>query len=73
MEFWNNIINTALLGTDKKQLSNVELSADLSDAFEQVNLNNNLDKEDKLLQLTAVAFNYRQSGLSAIKKGRTFH
>ena len=68
MEFWNNIINTALLGTDKKQLSNVELSADLNDAFEQINLNNSLDKEDKFLQVTAVAFNYRQTGLSAIKK-----
>lgn len=68
MEFWNNIINTALLGTDKKQLSNAELSADLNDAFEQIKLNNSLDKEDKFLQVTAVAFNYRQSGLSAIKK-----
>lgn len=67
MEFWNNIINTALLGTDKKQLSSVELSADLHDAFEQINLNDNLDKEDKFLQVTAVAFNYRQSGLDAIK------
>jgi len=68
MESWNNIINTVLLGTDKIQLSNVELSADLNEAFEQINQNDGLDKEDKFLQVAAVAFNYRQSGLSAFKK-----
>lgn len=66
MESWNNIINTALLGTDKKQLSNIELSADLNNVFEQINRNDSLDKEDKFLQVTAVAFNYRQSGLTAL-------
>lgn len=68
MEFWDNIINTSMIGTDKKQISTNELPADLTEVAEQINANFNLDKEEKFLQLAAVAFNYRQAGVLPILK-----
>ncbi len=68
METWNNIINTALLGTDKKQLNVAELSTDLQEAFEQISANNAADKEEQFLQITAVVFNYRQCGIAPVTK-----
>ncbi len=64
MEFWNHIINTALLGTDKTQISGDELSSDLVAAYEQISSTHALDKEEKFLQIVSVAFNYRQCGLT---------
>ena len=68
MESWNNIVNTALLGTDKKQISEAELPGELVEAFEQVNANTALDKEEKFLQASSIALNYRQCGVSALLK-----
>jgi len=68
METWNNILNTALLGTDKKQLNVAELSTDLLDAFVQISANNTADKEELFLQITAAAFNYRQCGIAPVTK-----
>ena len=68
MEFWNNIINTAMIGTDKKQISAAELPADLQEAAETIHTNEAIDKEEKFLQITAVAFNYRQAGVMSLHK-----
>src|SRR5689334_13112743 len=64
MEHWNNIINTALLGTDKKQIVVAELSSILTEVYEQINTNDALDNEEKFLHIAAVAFNYRQCGIT---------
>lgn len=73
MEFWNNIINTALLGTDKRQVVSNELPAELAEVYEQFATNETLDKEEKFLQITSVAFNYRQCGtMPFIKKDLVF-
>lgn len=72
MEAWNTIINTALLGTDKKQVNITELPGDLQAVYEEINANESLDKEEKFLQVAAVAFNYRQSGVSAFVKDSVF-
>jgi len=68
MEFWNDIINTSVIGTDKKMISIAELPADLSAVAELITANNQTDKEDKFLQLASIAFNYRQSGVDAVHK-----
>jgi uncharacterized membrane protein YdcZ (DUF606 family) len=57
MEFWNNIINTALLGTDKKNINAAELSSALAEVCEQMSANEVLDKEEQFLQIAAVSFN----------------
>jgi len=61
MTFWNNILHTALLGTDKADISAAELGPDLSPLAEQIN-KQAPDKEDRFLQTAALAFNYRQAG-----------
>jgi len=67
MQFWNNIIHTALLGTDKKQIAPAELAPALSVVAEQV-IQQPLSKEDQFLQIAAVAFNYRQAGVMPLNK-----
>lgn len=68
MEFWNNIINTAMIGTDKKQLSASELPAGLQEANILIQTNDAIDKEEKFLQITALALNYRQAGVMPLYK-----
>jgi hypothetical protein len=68
MELWNNIISTAMMGTDKKSINTQELPADLLVAAELINANEKTDKEEKFLQIAAVAFNYRQAGVQPLHK-----
>lgn len=68
MQFWDNIINTAMMGTDKKTISEQEVNDGLLDAFKTVQSNPAIDKEEKFLQTAALAFNYRQSGALTLKK-----
>jgi uncharacterized protein DUF5691 len=64
MQFWDIIINTATIGTDKRQVSVGEIPSDLQPAATMINENPVIDKEEKFLQLAAFAFNYRQCGVS---------
>ena len=68
MQFWDAIINTAMMGTDKKQISTADTPSGLEEVAALVNENGEKDKEEKFLQLAAVAFNYRQSGLFPASK-----
>lgn len=68
MEFWNSIIQTAMLGTDKKQVAVSDVPEELSDAVESINGHEAIDTEEKFLQTTALAFNYRQSGSMPVKQ-----
>ena len=68
MEFWNNIINTAMIGTDKKMISVNDLPADLNEVAMQIHANETIDKEEKFLQITSLAFNYRQAGVMPLHK-----
>ncbi len=68
MQFWDNIINTALIGTDKKQLTVADLVNELTEGFEIINAETNIDKEEKFLQMASVAYNFRQSGANSIYK-----
>lgn len=67
MQTWDQIIHTALLGTDKRTLASNELPAELAAAVEQIQ-NNTTDKEDQFLQIAALAFNYRQCGILPLQK-----
>ncbi len=66
MEFWDNIIHTALLGTDKRQLRLQDVNEDLAAAFTSINESG--DKEEQYLNMAAVAFNYRKCGNQPLKK-----
>ena len=68
MEFWDHIINTALLGTDKRTISINELPVAMEEAATQVQQNNAVDKEEQFLQIAALAFNYRQCGAMPFQK-----
>jgi hypothetical protein len=68
MEYWNNIINTAMIGTDKKMISENELPSALTEAVSLIQLNNRIDKEEKFLQIASLAFNYRQAGVQPLPK-----
>lgn len=67
MEFWNNVIHTALLGTDKQQILPDNLPPPLSAIAMQL-LQQPGSKEDHFLQIAAVAYNYRQAGITAKKE-----
>jgi hypothetical protein len=62
MEFWNDMINTALLGTEKKPMMPPAYPPELNEAARQITNQAGLDKEEQFLQLAAVASNVRQSG-----------
>ena len=68
MEAWNNIINAAMIGTDKKAISTTDLPDDLSEAANMISSNDAIDKEEKFLQLASLTFNYRQCGLLPLHK-----
>ncbi len=68
MQFWDTIINTAMMGTDKKQVSIGEVPAGLEEAATFINGNTAKDKEEKFLQLAALTLSYRQCGVLPPKK-----
>ncbi len=68
MELWNTIIYAAILGTDKKNISGQDVNGVLLPAFNVIQENGLLDKEEKFLQTASLAFNYRQSGAAALNK-----
>ena len=63
MQFWDTIINTAMMGTDKKQVSTSDVPPALEEIVTIIQQNAAKDKEEKFLQLASVAFNYRQCGI----------
>ena len=68
MQSWDNIINTAMLGTDKKMPDNRDMPEELAGAFALIQSNEVADKEEKFLQSAALLYNYKQCGLMPVKK-----
>lgn len=64
---WNNIVNTVLLGTGKKQLRKEDLPPALSAIADTILGDRSLDAETQFLHLAAIALNYRQSGVTALQ------
>lgn len=63
MQYWNNIINTALLGTAKKTADTTGFQGPLLEAAGTILADTSLDREDQFLHMAAVVYNYRQSGV----------
>ncbi len=63
MQFWNDIVNTALIGTEKKPLPVAALPPSLQEAAAAIGADPATDREEQFLQLAAVSFNFRQSGI----------
>jgi len=68
MQFWNEIIHTALLGTEKKQVAVDTLPSGLQEAAGLVVAQTAIDREEQFLQLAAVGCNFRQSGVSPLQQ-----
>ncbi len=68
MQLWTDIISNALLGTDKQAPVTTGWPEDFTTALSHINGNTAIDKEEKFLQLAALAFNYRQSGVQPLHK-----
>jgi hypothetical protein len=66
MEFWNHIINTSLLGTNKRALKKEEFGV-LAESLEPV-YQNDADNEEQFLQTASVVYNYRQCGFLPLLK-----
>jgi Family of unknown function (DUF5691) len=64
MKFWDNIIQTAMLGTNRKDVVDDDFPEDMSDAIQTINTNATIDAEEEFLQKVTLAFNYRQSGVT---------
>jgi|SRR6185312_496875 len=63
MNFWNNVVQTAMLGTNKKDIVQQDLPEELLVAVKIINDNAVIDAEEKFIQTAALAFNYRQCGV----------
>lgn len=63
MQFWDTVISTMLMGTEKKTVQANALPAGLAGAYTMIEQNTAIDREEKFLQLASLAFNYRQSGI----------
>jgi Family of unknown function (DUF5691) len=67
MQFWNEVLHTALLGSDKKAVDPANLHPDLGELSQRLTAAVP-DKEDRFLQLAAIALNYRQAGTTPLDK-----
>lgn len=67
MNSWNQLLQNALIGTEKKPPEPAALSTDevLAPALQSIAANPTLDAEEQLLEATALLFNYRQAGQTA--------
>lgn len=68
MQFWDTIIHTAMMGTDKKLVSEQDLPGDLQAVYTLLQQTAGTDKELQFLQLSAAAFNYRQCCFVPLQK-----
>jgi hypothetical protein len=66
MQFWNEIIHTALLGTERKQLPVDSLPPALKEAAGFVTAQPDTDREEQFLQVAAATSNFRRSGVNPL-------
>ncbi|HZY39273.1 MAG TPA: DUF5691 domain-containing protein [Mucilaginibacter sp.] len=68
MSAWEYILNTAMLGTDKRGAAKPDFPGELAEVIELIENTPENDKETRFLNTAAIAFNYRQCGFVPIKK-----
>ena len=62
MRMWDDILNKALLGSEKAPLTPADIPFDIADEFE---VTNSVDKQEDFLKISALAFQFRQCGARA--------
>jgi hypothetical protein len=67
MESWNSVINTALLGTEKRVLKEADVDPSLAESFALI-AEQPTDREEAFLQGAALVYNYRQCGFLPLHK-----
>lgn len=68
MNEWQQLIQTALIGTDKQSVSINDMGEDLLTAITAINNNSAIDKEEQFLQIATVVNRYTFCGTEAIVK-----
>lgn len=67
MQFWDEIIQTAMLGSGKKMPEAALLPVEIQSLAAHIQ-QQNIDREEQVLQIASLAFNYRQCGVAALQK-----
>lgn len=67
MNYWEDIVNTAMLGTDKKGQGALSLPPALAAAEKIVLADPAADREVHFLNIAALAYNFRQCGVLPVK------
>ncbi|WP_276479364.1 DUF5691 domain-containing protein [Paraflavitalea pollutisoli] len=67
MQLWQDFVNNAMLGTDKKTAAVDTLPAPLKEAATLV-MQQPIDREEQFLRIASLVFNYRQCGVSALQQ-----
>ncbi|MBA3680345.1 MAG: hypothetical protein H0W73_04020 [Bacteroidetes bacterium] len=60
---WEEIINTSIIGTDKKQINTQVLHPSLNSLLEEVKKGTD-DKEEQFLRQASIIYNYRRAGFN---------
>jgi hypothetical protein len=68
MQQWNDIVNTAMLGTEKKVPDFNAVPQNIVQPLQLIQQNQQLDKEEKYLQAAALIYNYQVCGAVPFKK-----
>ncbi len=67
MESWQQLINTALLGTGRQALPELQASEALYDALLHIRQDTENDREEVLLKSGALLMNFRQAGMMPLE------
>lgn len=65
MNAWQQVIQTALIGTDKQTLSTKEMDEDLLPAIDVINSNTAINREEQFLQIATLIHQYTFCGTEA--------
>ena len=65
---WDNIINIALIGTDKKSIVLSDFDDSIRTVLTVIEANTMIDKEEQFLQSASMVFNYRQAGVAPLQQ-----
>lgn len=68
MTEWQQVIQTALIGTDKQTISTNEMDENLLPAFTTITSNTGIDKEEQFLQIATLIHQYTFCGTEPIVK-----
>ncbi len=68
MKIWEDIVHTAMLGTDKPSPVNTDWPQELATIVDDIDAAGEQDKESRFLQKAAIVYNYRQCGFTPLQK-----